>query len=157
VTDALAQEETKITAHLIFGVNAPPESPDVGLSLTLAPPSPYARRVPLYMHPSTAAVDPLPRTWNFHSKIKYTQEPEILARNQLNSPTRTHSGTVGGGGLEWGTWFGFIGDNAKITNPSLAFLADLFLHSLTLLPSSEREGLATRSGANGFLFFSPAS
>lgn len=138
----LPQGETKVTVHLIFGINAP--SHDANSRLTLAPPSPYARRIPLYTHPSTAITDSLRHTWSFHDKVKCTREPEIRAKNQLNSPTRTHTNTIGGDGLEWGTWFEFLGNNAKITNPSLAFLVDIFLNLPTLLPRSERVGLTTR-------------
>jgi hypothetical protein len=77
--------------------------------------------------------------------VKWAQDLEIQAKNQLDSPTRTHRNTIGGEGLGWGAWFEFIDDNARITNPSLAFLVDIFLNLPTLLPRSEREGLTTRS------------
>ena len=81
---------------------------------------------------------------NFHSKVNMTLESEIRRKNQLDSSTRTHSKTIGGGGLEWGAWLEFIGDDATITKSSLAFLADIFVSLPMLLPRSERVGLTTR-------------
>lgn len=114
--------------------------------MNIAPPSRYARRIPLYSHPSTAIVEPLRHTWGFHSQVIWTKEHEILKKNQVDSETRTGSHSIGGDGLEWGTWFEFVDKDARITNPSLVFLADMFLNTPTLLPRSERPGLTTRYG-----------
>lgn len=129
-------------AHAIFGVNGP--DPKDKLNLTLNPPSTYARRHPLYTHPSQAVALPLKDTWKFHSRVQWTREEEILAKNKVDGPNRTNSSSVGGGGLEWGTWFEFKDKDEKITTPSLAFLADIFLNTPTLLPKSEKRGLSTR-------------
>jgi len=131
----------KITTHTIFGINEP--HPKDKLNLNLNPPSTYARRLPLYIHPSKATRKPVRNTWQFHPYCKWSDEPDILAKNEINSPNRTNSSTVGGGGLEWGAWFEFTDKDDKITNPSLAFLADTFLNTPTLLPKSERVGLTT--------------
>jgi len=66
-----------------------------------------------------------------------------LAKNEINSPNRTNSSTIGGGGLEWGAWFEFTDKNDIISNPSLAFLVDIFMNIPTLLPKSEKVGLTT--------------
>ena len=132
----------KITTHIIFGINEP--HPKDKLNLNLNPPSTYARRHPLYTHPSKAVSKPIRRTWKFHSYCKWSEDPDILAKNKIDSPTRTDSSTIGGGGLEWGAWFEFTDKDDRITNPSLAFLVDIFLNIPTLLPKSERVGLTTR-------------
>ncbi|KAF8158188.1 thioesterase-like superfamily-domain-containing protein [Crassisporium funariophilum] len=139
--ELLQQGKVKIMAHVIFGTNAPHVRDKVNLNLN--PPSPYARRHPLYTHPSEAIVLPLRHTWKFHPHVKWTEERDIIAKNKSDSPNRTNSSTVGGGGLEWGTWFEFVDEEEKITSPSLAFLVDIFLNTPTLLPKSERVGLTT--------------
>jgi len=55
-------------------------------------------------------------------------------KNKIDSPTRTNSSTIGGGGLEWGAWFEFTDKDDRITNPSLAFLVDIFQTTPNLLP-----------------------
>ena len=136
------KDVVKVMAHLIFGVNAP--SPKDKLNLTLNPPSTYARRVPLHSRPSHAVASPLRHTWKFHPHVKWAEDSKILAKNLPDSPNRTSSSTVGGGGVEWGAWFEFSGKDERITNPSLCFLVDIFLNTPTLLPKSERVGLTTR-------------
>ena len=128
--------------HSIFGINEP--HPKDKLNLNLNPPSTYARRHPLYIHPSKAVSKPIRHTWNFHPYCKWTDEPDILARNEIDSPNRTNSSTIGRGGLEWGAWFEFTDKDDTISNPALAFLVDIFLNTPTLLPKSERVGLTTR-------------
>lgn len=76
--------------------------------------------------------------------MKLAPDPEILAKNSAESPSRTESTTVGGDGLEWGAWFEFVDKNDMITNPSLAFLVDIFVNLPSLLPSSERGGLGLK-------------
>ena len=128
--------------HVMFGINAP--HPKDNLNLNLNPPSTYARRHPLHVHPSKAINKPIGYEQNFHLFFKSAEDPATRAKNQIDSPTRTHSSTVGGGGLEWAAWFEFTDKDDRITNPSLAFLADTFLNSPNLLPKSERMGLTTR-------------
>ena len=139
----------KITTHIIFSINEP--HPKDKVNLNLNPPSTYARRHPLYIHPSKAIRKPLRHTWKFHPYCRWSDEPDILAKNEINSPTRTNSSTIGGGGLEWGAWFEFTDKDDTITNPSLAFLVDIFLSTPTLLPKSERIGLTTRYFFFGFV------
>ncbi|KAF8073935.1 thioesterase-like superfamily-domain-containing protein [Lyophyllum atratum] len=131
-----------ITTHQIFGINIPsPNYTNRTPGLTLAPPSSYARRIPLYTHPSTAIVGPVRDVWNFHSHINVATDPHILAKNALDHPNRTSASTVGGDGLEWGAWLTFEDKRDQITNPALAFLVDIFTNMVGLLPPSERQGL----------------
>ncbi|PPQ92848.1 hypothetical protein CVT25_004336 [Psilocybe cyanescens] len=131
----------KITTHLIFGIIG--RHPKDKVNLTLNPPSTYARRVPLYAHPSKAITKPMDRRWTFRPHVTWTDEPNIHTKNQPNGENRTSSSTVGGGGLEWGAWLEFKDTNEIITNPSLCFLVDMCLNSPSLLPKSERPGLTT--------------
>ena len=124
--------------HVIFGVN---DAQPGNINNTLSATSPYARRHPLYTHPSEAIPMPSPRVWGFHHHVKWTREQDILDKNRVDHPNRTNSNTVGGGGLEWGTWFELNGNEEKITTPSLCFLADIFTNAPVLLPRSERQGL----------------
>ncbi|KDR82862.1 hypothetical protein GALMADRAFT_238476 [Galerina marginata CBS 339.88] len=142
VTAELLQDGVvKIMAHCIFGVNGP--HPKDKLNLTLNPPSSYARRHPLHTHPSKAAVKPMRHTWKFHPWVKWSEDEDILAKNRMDSPSRTTSSTIGGGGLEWGAWFEFTDIYDEISNSSLCFLVDIFLNIPSLLPKSERVGLTT--------------
>ncbi|KNZ73200.1 hypothetical protein J132_00589 [Termitomyces sp. J132] len=141
LTTELYQRETLIiTAHQIFGNNsASPQASTRGL--TLAPPSSYARRLPLYTHPSTAVVRPGRSVWKFQSHITIAPDPQILAKNAPDHPNRTSAPTIGGEGLEWGAWLTFQNKSDKITPTSLAFLADVFKHMPGLMPPSERPSL----------------
>ncbi|KAJ7617509.1 thioesterase-like superfamily-domain-containing protein [Mycena polygramma] len=132
IADLVQQDRTRITAHLIFGTIEPPR---------LVPPSPYARRLPLHTHPSTAAETPMVRPWGFKPHFKWASDPHLRAQNLPDSPTRTSSSTVGGGGLVWGAWLELVGPGERVTPASIAFLADIFLNLPSLLPRSERGGL----------------
>ena len=139
-----SQRSTNITAHLIFGSNIDTSSDSPHLNLL--PPSPYARRIPLYTHPSkvVGTVQDRDVYKNFRHRIKMSTEHDILAKNLPDSPNRANASTVGGGGLEWASWLGFVEKDDLITSPSLAFLADMFSNLATLLPPSERKGLGIR-------------
>lgn len=137
LTAELVQENVvKVTTHLIFGINK--RSPTDKLDLTINPPSSYARRHPLYSHPSEAIATPLRRPWNFGKHVSLMEDQEILARNKPNSTSRTSGSSIGGGGLEWGGWLEFVDQGERITNPALIFLADIFINTPNLLPKSER-------------------
>lgn len=137
-----AKGVVKVMTHVVFGIID--RDPKDELNLTLNPPSTYARRHPLYTHPSEAVVKPLRHTWKFHPHVRWTEEHEIMAKNRPDGVNRTNSSTVGGEGLEWGAWFEFNDKDERITTPSLAFLVDIFLNTPTLLPRSEKVGLSTR-------------
>jgi len=80
----------------------------------------------------------------FGNEVSMAHDAAILARNNADSPTRTDSSTIGGGGLEWGSWVTLNDKDAKITPATLPFLADIFANTPRLLPSSERNGLVAR-------------
>ncbi|KAK1236047.1 hypothetical protein PQX77_000726 [Marasmius sp. AFHP31] len=138
VADLVQDDVTRVTTHQVFGVlSTTPNSPDSVLHIV--PPSPYARRVPLYHHPSTAPVTPLPRVLQFRSRLKVTKEPELAAKNV---PVDTNDSTsIGSGKFAWGQWLTFTDERQTLTPPALAFLTDSTNSPALLLPRSERTGL----------------
>lgn len=142
----LVQEgQVRIMTHIIFGILAPtPTGPDVASSVTrkFNAPGAYARRHPLSTHPATAEVSKRMRSaWSYRDVVKKAEDPVFTNRNQVDHPSRTNGSTVGGGGIEWGSWFELLGDETRITTPSIAFLCDIFTNAPTLLPKEERKGL----------------
>ncbi|KAJ6583985.1 thioesterase-like superfamily-domain-containing protein [Mycena vulgaris] len=139
IADLIQQDRTRITTHMIFGSFAPP--PNAAPHVGLAPPSSYARRLPLHVHPSAAVETRMARPWRFKHHIKWASDPQLRAQNLPGSAARTSTATVGGGGVVWGAWLQLADTQERITPASLAFLADIFLNLPSLLPRSERGGL----------------
>ncbi|KAG6917054.1 hypothetical protein DXG01_004026 [Tephrocybe rancida] len=132
----------KITTHQIFGTNSnSPSSSGHPPGLTLAPTSSYARRIPLYTHPSNGVVRPGRSVWKFQPYIALAPDPNILEKNAPGHPNRTNAASVGGEGLEWGAWLTFQDKRDEVTPTSLAFLVDIFTNLPGLMPPSERPGL----------------
>lgn len=123
---------TKITAHLVFGDLSPLQS-DQGRAL--APPSPYARRVPLYSHPSTESAVKIP--WARKMGAHMSVDAVLLSHNDPSSPARTTPESVGGGGVEWGAWLELTHKDDKLTTSSVPFFCDSFVNLPNLLPKSE--------------------
>ncbi|KAF9533078.1 thioesterase-like superfamily-domain-containing protein [Crepidotus variabilis] len=132
--ELLQNEQIRVSAHAVFAFNGPKSNDSI--APTLNPPSSWARRHPLYVHPSQAKRKAFPPSWSFARHIGWTEDEHIIAKNSVDHPNRTNSATVGGGGLEWGGWFEFKKDH--ITNPALAFLVDIFVNTPALLPSASR-------------------
>ncbi len=103
--------------------------------------------MPLHVHPSKATPILLRDVYKFNHYIKTTTDSVIEARNEPDSPTRTTSSTIGGGGLEWGGWLEFVDPGERITSPSLAFLVDVFVDMVRLLPKEVRGNLHARYAA----------
>ena len=135
----ITKNTVKIMAHTIFGVNA--LHPEDKARLTLEPPSPWARRHPLYTHPSQCELKPMRDAWKFRQHVQWTEDQQVRARNQPGHPNRTTSTTVGGGSLEWGGWYELTGKEDRITKSTLTFFADMFMNTPQLLPKSERMNL----------------
>ncbi|KAJ3825535.1 thioesterase-like superfamily-domain-containing protein [Lentinula raphanica] len=158
--DLIQNGSTRIKSHLIFGIlEPPPQSPGIrgeqSNSISLLPPSPYARRLPLYQHPRTAPRTSVPLRLKFHSRLEFTREPELSAQNDVDSPHRTNAETVGGGGLQSGFWCGLSRDQTKgsehkmvdteaVTASGLPLFADISSGAVLLLPAEHRKGLGTR-------------
>ncbi|KAJ3964736.1 thioesterase-like superfamily-domain-containing protein [Lentinula raphanica] len=157
--DLIQNGSTRIKSHLIFGIlEPPPQSPGIrgeqSNSISLLPPSPYARRLPLYQHPRTAPRTSVPLRLKFHSRLEFTREPELSAQNDVDSPHRTNAETVGGGGLQSGFWCGLSRDQTKgsehkmvdteaVTASGLPLFADISSGAVLLLPAEHRKGLGT--------------
>ncbi|KAJ7149054.1 thioesterase-like superfamily-domain-containing protein [Mycena crocata] len=135
LADLVQQDRTRITTHMIFATLGPT------LNIGLVPPSSYARRLPLYVHPSKAVETNMVRPWRFKNHIKWAGDPHLRAQNAPDSPSRTNAATIGGGGLLWGAWLELTGEDERITPSSIAFLVDTFINLPGLLPRSERHGL----------------
>ncbi|TFK52327.1 hypothetical protein OE88DRAFT_1734343 [Heliocybe sulcata] len=121
VAEFKQQDEVKITAHLIFGVLSSAPSPSDPLP-TLAPPSPYARRIPLLTHPSQlTGTEWSRRPLGYMSHIRLAEDPAIQERNQSPPADSTN-----GKELEWAAWIELRDKDERIMTPSLAFLVDTF-------------------------------
>lgn len=116
----------KIAAQLIF--KAP--SVDNG-ALTLSPPSPYARRVPLHTHPSAARPTPLFRGARFKAMVTWAEDEAIQERNRAVG--RGTGSPIGGAGLEWGAWLQLTDPADSINVSILPFLGDMLRNLPELL------------------------
>ncbi|OJA14476.1 hypothetical protein AZE42_05290 [Rhizopogon vesiculosus] len=125
---------TKLTSQLIFGDLTPVTGE---IPRTLAPPSPYARRLPLLNHPSTAVRDGMRNVWRFHSLLDWSMDRAILARNAMISQAQADAEMIGGGGAEWGAWCELSRTDDEIKPSSLPFFGDTFYNLPSLLPASE--------------------
>ncbi|KAH7885441.1 thioesterase-like superfamily-domain-containing protein [Phlebopus sp. FC_14] len=116
VANLVQQGQTKTVAHLIFG-NLSPQPPGEGRKI-FSPTSPYARRLPLTIHPGSIAPSFSRPDWT-SEHVQFSLDDELLARNDLESPTRTSSKS----------------DRVKVF--ALPFFADSFVPMPMLLPESE--------------------
>ncbi|TFK24367.1 hypothetical protein FA15DRAFT_619368 [Coprinopsis marcescibilis] len=134
--DFVQQDGLRITAHAIFGVNSPS---DDAQGITLKAPSPYARRVPIYSHPSEAKPMPLSnKMTNFSKNVGWAYDLETIQKNNPTHPNRATPNSVGGSGLEWAAWFEFKTPTEKLSNIYIPFLVDMFSNTISLLPREER-------------------
>ncbi|KII86680.1 hypothetical protein PLICRDRAFT_143089 [Plicaturopsis crispa FD-325 SS-3] len=140
VASLIQRGSTRISAHLIFGTLAPaPDDP--GPHLTLQPPSGYARRIPIYSHPSDALPTEMNPVWTFKDHLQWGYDEETVRHNAPDGVRRTHAGTIGGGGVEWAAWLKLKDPGERITASSMAFFVDMFQNLPRLLPKEERGGI----------------
>ncbi|KAG6846539.1 hypothetical protein H0H93_013346, partial [Arthromyces matolae] len=143
IAELRQQGTVTISTQQIFGVNSSDVSKSAGL--TLSPPSPYARRIPFHGHPSTAPIQNLPGHWSYKRHVSLAPDPKILEKNAPDHPSRTTASSIGGGGIEWGTWLTFKDNLDLITKQSVPFLVDIFAGLPFLIPPSERPGFEGES------------
>ncbi|KAF8522119.1 thioesterase-like superfamily-domain-containing protein [Hysterangium stoloniferum] len=125
--------EVKISAQLIFtSISAGTEDP----RLTLAPASPFARRVPLHLHPAVAPLTPLFANANFHKNVRWAEDKAIRERNFALG--RGERPAVGGGTLEWGAWLELVDPSETVCPAILPFLGDMMRNLPELLPKDQR-------------------
>ena len=117
VGELIQDGNVRITTHMIF--TQLPEAPSPGLpsaeNLTIAPPSPYARRTPLETQPSKAKAAQLITKFTFREKMRWTgNEQATIKRNK-----RLSKGKSLNGGLEWSTWAQVTDENDRISAATL--------------------------------------
>ncbi|KAF8504142.1 thioesterase-like superfamily-domain-containing protein [Hysterangium stoloniferum] len=125
--------EVKISAHLIFKAQS---TGSEDARLTLAPSSPFARRVPIHLHPSVAVLTPMCGDVNFHTKVRWAEDETVKERNR-------------GGGLEWGAWLELTDPFECLNYSMLPFMGDMLKGLPLLLPEDQRppsSGLASNYG-----------
>ncbi|KAL4081220.1 thioesterase-like superfamily-domain-containing protein [Scleroderma citrinum] len=133
--ELVQKKALKVTVHLIFGDLSP--QPSAAIQRTLVSPSAYARRLPLYCHPSAAALSEPRPEYTFKSQLRWSVDRAIASRNHLDSPTRTSSETVGGGGTEWGAWCELSNEGGTPRISAIPFFGDIAMNLPVLLPESK--------------------
>ncbi|KAI5118188.1 hypothetical protein M0805_005543, partial [Coniferiporia weirii] len=124
--DLMQNGKTRIAARLVYSV-----LPDISCAspkdhMTLAPPYPLARRIPLTRHPASVTPDkPSPK---FLYQIK-AEDPGSGLPGPLND------------GLEWGAWLQLAHDEDTPLDPAMVpFLVDCMKNLPDLLPPERRPG-----------------
>ncbi|KAF8125696.1 thioesterase-like superfamily-domain-containing protein [Boletus edulis] len=135
LAELVQQGTTRVTAHLLFG-DLSPSQPSQEQRILL-PPSPYARRLPLYSHPSTVSRDAIVPPWAKKMHVRMAADAVLLSHNDPNHASRTTSESVGGGGTLWGAWYELSYTDDKLTTSSIPFFCDSFVNLPNLLPKSE--------------------
>jgi hypothetical protein len=107
---------------------------DIRLSVLI--PSPYARRVPLHVHPSAAQITPMLQAAQFQSNIRWAEDKAVRERNRAVG--RGEGSTIGGGGLEWAAWLEFTDPVERVDVAALPFLGDMMRSLPELLPKDQR-------------------
>ncbi|KAG6376919.1 thioesterase-like superfamily-domain-containing protein [Boletus reticuloceps] len=120
LAELVQQGTTRVTAHLLFG-DLSPSQPSQEQRI-LSPPSPYARRLPLYSHPSTVSRDAMVPPWAKKMHVRMAADAVLLSHNHPNHASRTTSESVGGGGTVWGAWYELSHTDDKLTTSSIAVL-----------------------------------
>ncbi|KAG2023796.1 hypothetical protein CC2G_001411 [Coprinopsis cinerea AmutBmut pab1-1] len=123
----------------MFGSNVPSPSSSPQDNFILQPPSPYARRIPIYSHPSQATRQPMFEVWKDKDHVSWAWDEQTLAQNQPDHPKRKSVGkdSVGGGGTEWAAWYQFTAPTEKLSSAYIPFLADMFVNTTHLIPEEE--------------------
>lgn len=127
------QNEVKVSAQFIFKV---PSVQTDTYRMSLLPPSPYARRVPLNIHPAAVQATRQPANIAFGSCFQWAEDKAIRERNRASGNVKCSA--IGGGGLEWGAWFEFLDPIENINAAILSFVADIYRPLPQLLPQEQR-------------------
>lgn len=131
VADLYQEDVLRITAHAIFGLNArTPDDPNP----ILAHPSPYARRTPLFIHPSQGTFTDLGPIWTFQNNVSWAFDHTLIAQNAPSHPSRVSPPDIGGTGLEWGGYLQFNTPSERLSSTYIPFLVDMFQGLPNLLP-----------------------
>lgn len=123
----------KITALVIFRAPSDPKSNSL---LTLAPPSPFARRIPLHLHPSVSPITPMFEKMLFRDNLRWAEDKSFRDRNYAQGKGVRHG--PGGGTLEWAAWVELTDPSERITSSMIPFFGDMMRNLPTLLPREHR-------------------
>ncbi|CAL1706694.1 unnamed protein product [Somion occarium] len=115
--------EVKVMTHMVFGVLASPSDPTTP-TLTVEPPSPYARRIPLYTHPSKCSPDR--PEWRF-GYSKYIQT--------AHCPVHVKNAEIPREGMEWGLYLTLTDPSEQWTTSAIPFATDTFRALHQVVPS----------------------
>ncbi|KAJ7843272.1 hypothetical protein B0H13DRAFT_2364821 [Mycena leptocephala] len=137
----------KLTTILLFGSFGVKVT---GHSLNLAVPSPLARCIPIYTHPSYATLTKKIPQARFNSRMQWSFDPAPLKRNRLlylsspESANQTSEPTTGrragGGGIEWSAWWDWVDKDTVLNAATLSFLSDAFQRLPDLLSWAQGSG-----------------
>ena len=112
----------RVMTHMIFGTLAlPANTPH---TLTISPPSPYARRIPMHTHPSKCPVTPPKRQLGFTKHIQVEDDPihasKYFKNLNVDIDERPREG------MEYGIYLMLKDRRERLTPPAIAFMADTF-------------------------------
>ncbi|GJJ09232.1 hypothetical protein Clacol_003454 [Clathrus columnatus] len=126
--ELIQKDKTKLMSHLIFKASPINSNPE----LTLLPPSPLARQIPLRIHPSAMSLKPI-RGVRHHELAHWAEDPSFAESNLAKFKARAPGGE---GVIEWGAWVQFIDPSEYIKESTLPFLADTVQNLPVLLPEA---------------------
>ena len=106
-------------------------------SVTLLPPSPLARRIPLTQHPSLVTLDKPNARFAYQNK---SEDRFFLERNRLRAEGRSDDTKRGGDEVEWAAWYELRDGRDKLKTTMMPFLADSMRNMPSLLPREQRPG-----------------
>lgn len=112
---------------MIFGVLSASED-STEPRLTVAPPSPYARRIPMHTHPSKCPASPPRPRWTYKNNITVSNDPvyEVAVMEPKQS-------------MDFGMYVGLNDPQERITTPGLAFMADTFESMAKFIPGDHKD------------------
>lgn len=117
---------------MIFGTLTPPLDATKP-NLTLEPPSPYARRIPFYTHPSKCPERFSIRPWGYKRYAQMATDP--VHKELAKTPRES---------MEWGQYLTLTDPSERFTTSALPFAADTFWAVDQILPSPWKEIRRTR-------------
>ncbi|OBZ66963.1 hypothetical protein A0H81_13325 [Grifola frondosa] len=129
LVDLVQNDKTMITTHMIFGTLVPlPSAPASSRVLTLEPPHPKARRIPMQTHPSKCQDIPETRSWRRNKHVVDAHDPVYVARSKSDAE-----------GMQWGTYLMLTTDHGPLRPSMIPFLADTAMGLVESMGSSVEE------------------
>jgi hypothetical protein len=137
-------------AHMLFGNLS--VAPDAHPKLTIEPPSPFTRLIPIHHHPSQGHLGIGSKSrFKFRRQVKISRDrvfydrnkPENKARmfSEVNSGSHDALEKIGGGGVESAQWMELVGNETDRIRPSfMGLLTDMNGGFPALLPGTGTHG-----------------